>query len=119
MLKIVQTNLNLRVQKKKNIENIIFKVVQIMFLEMHITNTKLSFDIFKVGNLQNIFMEHGLNILMIFGIKEKSIYIGQNRYNFDPYSVFLSIATNIPQRLNTAFVLQGHIYITLIIIIII
>ncbi len=32
-------------------------------------------------------------------------------YNFDPYNVFLVIATNIPQRLKTAFVLQGHIYI--------
>ncbi len=30
--------------------------------------------------------------------------------NFDPYNVFLAIAANIPQRLNTAFVLQGHIY---------
>ncbi len=40
------------------------------FLSMHITNQKLSFDIFTVGNLQNIFMEHDLtNILMIFGIK--------------------------------------------------
>uniref|UniRef100_A0A673JQQ4 Protein MON2 homolog n=1 Tax=Sinocyclocheilus rhinocerous TaxID=307959 RepID=A0A673JQQ4_9TELE len=29
--------------------------------------------------------------------------------NFDPYDVFLAIATNIPQRLKTAFVLQGHI----------
>ncbi len=29
--------------------------------------------------------------------------------NFDPYNVLLSIATNIPQRLKTAFVLQGHI----------
>ncbi len=26
---------------------------------------------FTVGSLQNIFMEHDLNILMIFGIKEK------------------------------------------------
>ncbi len=51
-----------------------------MFLEMHITNTKLSFDIFKVGNLQNIFMEHGLNILMIFGIKEKSIILTHTVY---------------------------------------
>ncbi len=38
------------------------------FLAMHITNQKFSFDIFM---LQNIFMEHNLNILMIFGIKEK------------------------------------------------
>ncbi len=30
------------------------------FLAMHITNQKLSFDIFTVGNLQNIFMEHYL-----------------------------------------------------------
>ncbi len=29
--------------------------------------------------------------------------------NFDPYNVFLAIATNIPQQLKTGFVLQGHI----------
>ncbi len=39
------------VQKNLNIEKIIFKVVQIKFLAMHITNQKLSFDIFMVGNL--------------------------------------------------------------------
>ncbi len=38
---------------------------------------------------------------MIFGIKKI--------YNFDPYNVFLAIATNIPQRLKTGFVVQGHI----------
>ncbi len=38
-------------QKKLNIEKIIFKVVQIKFLAMHITNKKISFDIFIVGNL--------------------------------------------------------------------
>ncbi len=32
---------NLRVQKNLNIEKIIFKVVQIKFLAMHITNQKL------------------------------------------------------------------------------
>ncbi len=31
--------------------------------------------------------------------------------NFDPYNVFLAIATNIPQRLKTGFVVQGHKYI--------
>ncbi len=36
------------------------------------------------------------NILMMFGIK-KNLY-------FDPYNVFLAIATNIPQRLKTGFV---------------
>ncbi len=55
-------------QKNLNIEKIIFKVVQMKFVAMHITNQKLSLDIFTVGN---IFMEQDLNILMIFGIKEK------------------------------------------------
>ncbi len=54
---------NLRVQKNQNIEKIIFKVVQMKFLSMHITNQKLSFDIFTVGNLQNIFMEHDLYLI--------------------------------------------------------
>ncbi len=30
---------------------------------MHITNQKLSLDIFTVGNLQNIFMEHDLCLI--------------------------------------------------------
>ncbi len=47
---------------------------------MHITNQKLSFDIFTVGNLHNIFMEHDLNILMIFGIKEKWIILTHTMY---------------------------------------
>ncbi len=55
---------------------------------MHINNQILSFDMFTVGNLLNIFMEHDLNILMIFGIKEKID-------NFDSYNVLLSIAPNI------------------------
>ncbi len=45
-------------QKNLNIEKIAFKFVQMMFLAIHITNQKLRFDIFTVGNLQNIFMEH-------------------------------------------------------------
>ncbi len=56
-------------QKNLNIEKIIFKVVQIKFLAMHITNHKLRLYIFTVRNVQNIFMEHDLNILMLFGIK--------------------------------------------------
>ncbi len=31
-------------------------------LAMHINNEKCNFDIFTVGNLLNIFMEHDLNI---------------------------------------------------------
>ncbi len=42
---------------------------------MHINNKKLSFDIFTVGNLLNIFMEHDLYILIIFGITEKCIIL--------------------------------------------
>ncbi len=51
-------NLESEGAKNLNIEKITFKVVQIKFLAMHITNHKLSFDIFMIGNLQNIFMEH-------------------------------------------------------------
>ncbi len=47
-------------QKNLNIEKIAFTIVQKKFLAMHITNQKLSFDIFTVGHLQNIFMEHDL-----------------------------------------------------------
>ncbi len=50
-------------QKNLNIEKIIFKVVQMKFLAMHITKQKLSFDIFTVENLQNIFMEHDLHLI--------------------------------------------------------
>ncbi len=72
------------------------------FLAMHITNQKIIVDIFTVGNLLNIFMEHYFNILRIFGIKEKND-------NFESYNILLAIATNIPVLLMTAFVLLGHI----------
>ncbi len=65
-------------KKNLNIEKIIFKIVQMKSLAMHITNKKLCFDIFTVGNVQNIFMEHDLNILMIFDIKEKFIIVTLN-----------------------------------------
>ncbi len=45
-------NLESEVQKNLNIEKIAFKVVQMKFLAMYITNQKLCFDIFTVGNLQ-------------------------------------------------------------------
>ncbi len=69
-----------RRKKNRNIEKIIFKVVQMKFLAIHITNNKLCFNIFKVGNLLNIFMEHDLNILMIFSIKEKCIILTHTMY---------------------------------------
>ncbi len=87
---------NLRVQKNQNAEKIAFKVFLMTFLAMCITNQKLSVKIFTEGNLQNIFMEHDLlNILMIFGIKEKLFWTN---------SVILAIATNIPLKLKTGFV---------------
>ncbi len=49
--------------KNLNIEKITFKVVQMKFLAMDITNQNLSFDIVTVGNLQNIFMEHDLYLM--------------------------------------------------------
>uniref|UniRef100_A0A8C2IKJ2 Calcium-transporting ATPase n=1 Tax=Cyprinus carpio TaxID=7962 RepID=A0A8C2IKJ2_CYPCA len=39
------------------------RAVQMKFLAMHITNQKLSFNIFTEGNLQNIFMEHNLYLI--------------------------------------------------------
>ncbi len=47
---------DLRVQKNQNLEKIAFKVVQMKFLATHITNQKLSLD---------IFMEHDLYLIFI------------------------------------------------------
>ncbi len=52
----------LRAQKKKK-KKISFKIVQIKFLAMHITNQKLSFDIITVEHLQNIFIEFDLYLM--------------------------------------------------------
>ncbi len=62
MVWTIFVNLESEGAKNLNIEKIIFKVVQMKFLAMHINNQKLSFDIFMVGNVLNIFMEHDLNI---------------------------------------------------------
>ncbi len=50
-------------KKHLNIEKIALKVVQMKFLAMHITNQKLSFHIFMVVNLLNIFMELDLYLI--------------------------------------------------------
>ena len=50
-------------QKNQNIEKIAFKVVQMKFLAMHITHQRLGFDIFMVGNLEDILMEHDLYLI--------------------------------------------------------
>ncbi len=56
-------NLKSEGAENQNIEKIIFNVVQKKSLAMHITNQKLSFDIFMVENLQNILMEHDLYLI--------------------------------------------------------
>ncbi len=50
-------------QKNLNIEKIAFKVVQMNYLAMHITNQKSSFGIFTVGHSQIIFMEYDLYLI--------------------------------------------------------
>ncbi len=50
-------------RKNLNIEKIAFKFVQMKFLAMRITKPKLSVNIFTVGNLPNIFMEHHLYLI--------------------------------------------------------
>ncbi len=69
MVWTIFVNLESEGAKNLNIEKIIVKVVQMKFLAMDITNTKLSFD---------IFMEHDLNNDFWHKIK---------MYNFDPYNV--------------------------------
>ncbi len=71
---------NLESEGAKKSKKIFFKIVQMKFLAMHITNQKFNFDIFMVGNLLNIFMEHDLNMQMIFGIKEKCIILTHTMY---------------------------------------
>ncbi len=50
-------------QKSLNIEKISFKVVQMKFLAMNITNQKFSFYIFTVEHFLNIFTEHDLYLI--------------------------------------------------------
>ncbi len=94
---------NLRVQKNLNIEKIAFKVVQMKFLAMHITNPNFYFYIFMEGYILNIFMEHDLNILMIFGIKEKCIIFTHTMYcglllQTSPSDWFCAPGTHMSER---------------------
>ncbi len=50
-------------KKMWNIEKITFKVVQMKFRAMHITNQKLFFYIFTIGNVLNIIIEHDLYLI--------------------------------------------------------
>ncbi len=49
--------------KKLILRKLLLKLSKMKSLAMHITNKKISFDIFTVGNLQNIFMEHELYLI--------------------------------------------------------
>ncbi len=50
-------------KKNLNTEKIACKVVQIKSLATHITNQKVRFGIFMVGNVLNILMEHDLYLI--------------------------------------------------------
>ncbi len=63
-------NLESEGEKNLNIEKIIFKVVQMKFLAMHITNQKLIFDIFTVGY---IFMEHASTVKNLGVILDRNL----------------------------------------------
>ncbi len=68
-------NLESEGAKKSKYWEITFKVVQMKFLAMHITNQKLSFDIFMIGHLQNIFMEHDLYLISLWFLYNWQIYL--------------------------------------------
>ncbi len=71
---------NLRMQKNQIIEKVVFIVVQMKSLAIHITNKNV---LYIYGNTFTKYI-HGtlylLNILMIFGIKEKSIILTHTMY---------------------------------------
>ena len=48
--------------------------------------------------------------IMIFTEYPNDFWHKRKIDHFDPYNVLLAIATNIPVRLMTGFVIQGHTY---------
>ncbi len=62
-LEEIQLFENMRAQNNLNILKLAIKVFQMKSLAMHITNKKLWFDIFMVGNVLNIFMEQDLYLI--------------------------------------------------------
>ncbi len=70
-------------------------------------------EIHLFENLESEGTKKNLNIEKIaFKVVQMNflaMHITRKTYNFDPYNVLLSIATNIPVWLKTGFVVQGHI----------
>ncbi len=81
-------------KKSKYIEKIALEAVQMESLAI-IKN--ICFDMFTVGNLQNIFREHD-NYLI-----SNDFWHKRKIDNFDPYYVLVTIATNISVQLVTFF----------------
>ncbi len=126
---------NLRVQKNQNLEKIAFKVIQMKFLAMHIYCFIFLQNI-PIPNIQTPY-KWGGGDGHTFSLRRKHLYISNASYwskitfwyiysrkftkyiqgtwslliiyHFDPCNVLLAIATNIPQRLMTGFVVQGHL----------
>ncbi len=90
-------------KKIKILKKIAFKVVQMKFLAMHIIKNEvliyLQEYIYKISSWKMIFTQYPIDV-----------WHKRKIDNFDPYNVFLAIATNIPVLLKTGFVLQGHTY---------
>ncbi len=70
-----------------------FEVFQMKFLVLHITHQKLSFDIFTVGNVQNIFMDHAGADLVIWGPKQISGTGPQHNNYMLFYALILLVST--------------------------
>lgn len=64
----------LKVKKKKELAEIQLKILRsqkfkaISILAMHLTDQKLSFDMFTLGKLHNIFMEHDLYLIFPYNV---------------------------------------------------
>ncbi len=89
---------------QKNLKKIAFKVIQIKFLAMRITNTKMKL-LYIYGKKLTKYI-HGTwsfhNVLMIFGIKEKCYIRRQIRKIFLTHTVYfwllLQMKSSFPKR---------------------